>query len=47
MSFNYVSSTAVCFATLEHEQPWSLEAYLASGGYQAWKRSSRRRPTRR
>ncbi len=38
MSFNYVSHTPVCFATLEHEQPWSLEAYIASGGYQAWKK---------
>ncbi|MFW6020786.1 MAG: NADH-quinone oxidoreductase subunit NuoF [Guyparkeria sp.] len=38
MSFNYVSSTAVCFATLDHEQPWSLEAYLEAGGYQAWKK---------
>ncbi len=38
MSFNKASSTAVCFATLEHEKPWSLEAYLESGGYQAWKK---------
>ncbi|MFA7522964.1 MAG: NADH-quinone oxidoreductase subunit NuoF [Halothiobacillaceae bacterium] len=38
MSFNYVSSTAVCFATLKHETPWSLEAYLESGGYQAWRK---------
>ena len=38
MSFNKASSTAVCFATLDHENPWSLEAYLESGGYQAWKK---------
>ncbi|MFW5954095.1 MAG: NADH-quinone oxidoreductase subunit NuoF [Guyparkeria sp.] len=38
MSFNKASSTAVCFATLDHEKPWSLEAYLESGGYQAWKK---------
>lgn len=28
----------VCYATLDHEKPWSLEAYRASGGYQAWER---------
>ena len=38
MSFNYASSTAVCFATLGHDKPWSLEAYLEAGGYQAWKK---------
>jgi NADH-quinone oxidoreductase subunit F len=26
----------VCFETLGHEQPWSLETYRKLGGYQAW-----------
>ncbi len=26
----------VCFATLGHERPWSLETYRQLGGYQAW-----------
>jgi len=38
MSFNYASSTKVCFATLDYENPWSLEAYLKTGGYQAWRK---------
>jgi len=25
----------VCFATLQYDQPWSMESYLKSGGYQA------------
>jgi NADH-quinone oxidoreductase subunit F len=29
----------VCFATLKYDrEPWSLENYLAGGGYQAWQR---------
>ena len=28
----------VVFTTLDAEQPWSMEAYLAIGGYQAWKK---------
>jgi NADH-quinone oxidoreductase subunit F len=28
----------VVFATLDAEQPWSLETYLAIDGYQAWKK---------
>jgi NADH-quinone oxidoreductase subunit F len=29
----------VCFATLHHErEPWSIDNYVASGGYQAWQR---------
>jgi len=28
----------VCFATLQYDQPWSMESYLKSGGYQALKR---------
>ena len=30
---------AVCYSTLHLErEPWSLENYLACGGYQAWQR---------
>jgi NADH-quinone oxidoreductase subunit F len=30
---------AVCYATLEFEQaPWSIENYIACGGYEAWQR---------
>ena len=28
----------VCFATLQYDQPWTLENYLKTGGYQAWKK---------
>ena len=28
----------VVFATLDAEQPWSMETYLAIDGYQAWKK---------
>lgn len=28
----------VCFRTLSHEIPWSLEAYLAVGGYSQWRK---------
>jgi NADH-quinone oxidoreductase subunit F len=28
----------VCFATLQYDQPWTLESYLKSGGYQALKK---------
>jgi len=28
----------VCFATLQYDQPWSMESYLKSGGYQALKK---------
>ncbi len=28
----------VCFATLGHELPWSLETYRRVGGYQAWEK---------
>ena len=27
----------VCYATLQYDQPWSMESYLKSGGYQAIK----------
>jgi NADH-quinone oxidoreductase subunit F len=28
----------VCYQTLGHEQPWSLETYTRLGGYEAWRR---------
>ena len=28
----------VCFSTLQYDQPWSMESYLKSGGYQALKK---------
>ncbi len=28
----------ICFATLQFDQPWTLENYLKVGGYQAWKK---------
>lgn len=28
----------VCFATLQFDQPWTLENYLKIGGYQAWRK---------
>ena len=28
----------VCFATLQYDQPWSMESYLKSGGYQSLKK---------
>ena len=28
----------VCFATLKFDQPWTLESYYATGGYDAWRR---------
>ena len=28
----------VCFATLQYDQPWTMESYLKSGGYQAIKK---------
>ncbi len=31
-------SNQVCFATLHYDQPWTLENYLKTGGYQAWKK---------
>ncbi len=33
-----MESHKVVFATLDAEQPWSLETYLAIDGYQAWKK---------
>ncbi|TQV65533.1 MAG: NADH-quinone oxidoreductase subunit NuoF [Halothiobacillaceae bacterium] len=31
-------SVQVCFATRQFEDPWSLESYLKSGGYQSWRK---------
>jgi NADH-quinone oxidoreductase subunit F len=28
----------VCFTTMEFDQPWTLENYLKTGGYEAWKK---------
>lgn len=28
----------VCYTTLEFAEPWTLESYLKTGGYQAWKK---------
>jgi len=33
-----VEFNQVCFATLQFDQPWTLENYLKTGGYQAWKK---------
>ncbi|MDD2893942.1 MAG: SLBB domain-containing protein, partial [Halothiobacillaceae bacterium] len=31
-------STQVCFATRQFDQPWTLESYLKTGGYQFWRK---------
>lgn len=28
----------VCFATMQFDEPWSLESYLKTGGYAAWRK---------
>jgi NADH-quinone oxidoreductase subunit F len=28
----------VCLTTLGHDEPWTLESYLACGGYESWRR---------
>jgi len=33
-----VKHEQVCFATREFDEPWSLESYLKTGGYSAWKK---------
>ncbi len=33
-----VSTNQVCFRTLSHQTPWSLEAYLSVGGYSVWQK---------
>ena len=37
----------MCFATLEHPEPWSLKAYESVGGYRVWKRILAKPPPRR
>ncbi|HES77203.1 MAG TPA: NADH oxidoreductase (quinone) subunit F [bacterium] len=31
-------STQVCFATRQFDEPWTLENYLKTGGYQSWRK---------
>ncbi|OYY73845.1 MAG: NADH-quinone oxidoreductase subunit F [Gammaproteobacteria bacterium 28-57-27] len=31
-------STQVCFATRQFDEPWTLESYLKTGGYQSWRK---------
>ena len=33
-----MDTSQICFATLGADQPWTLENYLATGGYEAWKK---------
>jgi NADH-quinone oxidoreductase subunit F len=33
-----VSTNQICFRTLSHQTPWSLEAYLSVGGYSVWQK---------
>ena len=33
-----IMANEVCFATLQFDQPWTLENYLKVGGYKAWKK---------
>ena len=35
----------VCYATCSHEQPWTYENYLAVGGYEAWKKILKDKPS--
>ncbi len=37
----------MCFATLEHPEPWSLKAYESTGGYRVWKQILAKPPPRR
>lgn len=32
------SLNQICFRTLSHQTPWSLEAYLSVGGYEVWQK---------
>lgn len=36
----------VCLTTLNHPEPWSLEAYQGQDGYEAWRKILAQRPTR-
>ena len=31
-------ATAVCYSTLQFDEPWTFENYLKVGGYEAWKK---------
>jgi NADH-quinone oxidoreductase subunit F len=33
-----VSTNQICFRTLSHQTPWSLDAYLSVGGYSVWQK---------
>lgn len=33
-----VSTNQICFRTLSHQTPWSLETYLSVGGYSVWQK---------
>ena len=33
-----MDTSQICFATLGADQPWTLDNYLATGGYEAWKK---------
>ena len=33
-----MDTNQICFATLDFDQPWTLENYLSIGGYGAWKK---------
>ena len=33
-----MQQNATCYATLGTDQPWTLERYIETGGYQAWRR---------
>ncbi len=33
-----VTMNQICYRTLSHAKPWSLEAYLSVGGYQVWQK---------
>jgi len=35
----------VCYATRKYEQPWTYENYLASGGYEAWRKILNDKPS--
>jgi len=38
MAIDKSKLNAVCYATLEFDEPWTYENYLKTGGYQAWKK---------
>ncbi|HLB30829.1 MAG TPA: NADH-quinone oxidoreductase subunit F, partial [Gammaproteobacteria bacterium] len=38
-----IKQNQVCFATLQFDEPWTLENYHKTGGYEAWKKILRER----